>query len=592
MIYTADFETNNSETECRVWSWGMNSVEDTDIYLSGTDIGSFMGTLREFSYDNSLSVWFHNLKFDGSFILNYLFRNGFTWVEDRKSLRDGCFSTLISDMGQWYSIEIRFPGKKKSGIVHIYDSMKVLPFSVSQVAKSFGLEESKGSIDYDVIRPIGYEPTEKEKEYQKTDCSIMAKALNRIMSEGMTKITAGSNALQWYKDNTDKKKFEKWFPELEYDDYIRKSYRGGWVYADPRYKGKKQKAGIVLDVNSLYPSRMRNELLPYGQGTFYKGKYKEDNDHPLYVQRLKCSFEIKNGKLPTIQMKGSSRFLDTEYLTSSNGEIVELTLTNVDLALMLEHYKVLHLVYLDGYKFKGQYGMYEEYIDYWIDKKIGYEKSGDKAGRTLAKLYLNSLYGKFAKRPKGQSKIPYLEDGILKFRLGEEEDQGKLYIPIGTFITAYARNYTIRSAQKEYKRFMYADTDSMHLLGTEEPKNLKIDKYELGAWKHESTFTEAIYLGAKCYVEKEVHTPEEIEKYLEDEPDNVPLVDREAGTILKVTCAGMPSRLHHAVTMDNFGIGLTISGKLVPKQVPGGVILNKTTFEIKERKKVANCQKI
>lgn len=585
MVYTADFETNNSLTECRVWSWGLCSVENPDIYLDGTAIKSFIETCKQLSYQEPTTIWFHNLKFDGSFILSYLFNAGYSWTEERFKQPPNTVTTLISDEGVWYSMNVRFVSQDNSGMVTFNDSLKILPFKVAQVAKSFGLPESKGSIDYDAIRPIGYTPTPEEREYQRTDCHIMAVAINRMLSEGMDRITAGSNALHWYKANTPQKQFEKWFPELDCDEFIRKSYRGGWVYAAKQYRGKVQGEGIVLDVNSLYPSRMQYELLPYGMPTYYTGKYKQDKSHPLYVQKLQCSFELKKNHLPTIQIKGASRFLDSEYLESSNGEIVELTLTNVDLQLLLDHYDVRHLHYMEGYKFKAQRGMFKDYIDYWIGEKVDAEKRGDMAMRTLSKLYLNSLYGKFAKRPTGASKIPYLdESGILKFRIGEEEDQGKLYIPIGTFITAYARNYTIRSAQKEYKRFMYADTDSLHLSGTHEPEYLDIDKYKLGAWKHESTFKQAVYIGAKAYIEEEIHTDAEIDKYLADNPENETLVNREAGTILKVTCAGMPDTLHRNVTMGNFKVGLLLPGKLRPKQVPGGVILEKTTFEIKERK--------
>lgn len=590
MEWVADFETNNSETECRVWSWGLCQI-DSLLYLCGTTIDSFIETVKQICYNETTQVWFHNLSFDGSFILNFLFRQGYCWREDRKKLGMNQFTTLISDMGQWYDITIRFGSSEGCGLLHINDSLKILPFSVGQVAKSFGLEETKGSIDYDYIRPIGYEPTKDEWEYQKTDCIIMAKALQRLKAEGMKKITAGSNALSYYMSIIGNVKFEQWFPEIDCDAYIRKSYKGGWTYANPKFCGKKVGEGIVLDVNSLYPSRMRYELLPYGEPTFYTGRYKDDTDHPLYVQRLSCSFEIKKNMLPTVQIKGTSRFLDSEYLTSSNGEIVELTMTSVDLELFLKHYTVKRLVYHDGYKFKAQYEMFDNYVNYWINKKIESEKRGDKAGRTLAKLYQNSLYGKFAKRPTGQSKIPYLSDGILKFKLSDEEDRGQLYIPIGTFITAYARKYTITAAQKEYKRFMYADTDSLHLLGTEMPKNLEVDKYKLGAWKHESTFKEAVYIGQKCYIENEYHTEDEIENFLEENPERVALVCKEKGTILKVTCAGLPERLHPFVSMDNFMVGLIIDGKLKPRQVPGGVILEKTTFKIKPRGKSKNVSR-
>ena len=89
---------------------------------------------------------------------------------------------------------------------------------------------------------------------------------------------------------------------------------------------------------------MYNALLPFGEPCFYEGIYKMDKAYPLYIQRITCSFNLKEGKIPTIQIK-HRQFLDNEYLTSSNGDIVALTLTNVDLKLFLEQYDVEDLVY-------------------------------------------------------------------------------------------------------------------------------------------------------------------------------------------------------------------------------------------------------
>lgn len=89
----------------------------------------------------------------------------------------------------------------------------------------------------------------------------------------------------------------------------------------------------------------------------------------------------------------------------------------------------------------------------------------------MAKLMLNSLYGKFATSLDTKSKIPYLDNGVLKFILGEKEDKKGLYIPIGSFITSYAREKTIRTSQaikdysiKNYNKdlYYYSDTDSIH----------------------------------------------------------------------------------------------------------------------------------
>ena len=182
--------------------------------------------------------------------------------------------------------------------------------------------------------------------------------------------------------------------------------------------------------------------------------------------------------------------------------------------------------------------------------------NGNKAMRTLAKLMLNALYGKFALNPNVQSKIPYYDNGLIKYTLGDKETRNPIYIPVGTFITAWARHKTITSAQKVYDRFLYADTDSLHLIGTEIPKGLEVDPVKLGAWKHESTFTRARFVRQKTYIEE---------------------IDGE----LNITCAGMPSRCYKHVTWDNFIAGSSFEGKLQFTHVQGGVVLKDIDFTIK-----------
>lgn len=73
--------------------------------------------------------------------------------------------------------------------------------------------------------------------------------------------------------------------------------------------------------------------------------------------------------------------------------------------------------------------------------------------RTLAKLMLNSLYGKFATSLKAQSKIPYLSyDDIIHYSITDPEEKEGVYIPMGCFVTSYAREKTIRTSQaiKDY----------------------------------------------------------------------------------------------------------------------------------------------
>lgn len=197
--------------------------------------------------------------------------------------------------------------------------------------------------------------------------------------------------------------------------------------------------GVVLDVNSLYPSVMRSHdnLLPYGEPVYYTGKYQDDKVYPLYIQSITCSFEIKENYIPTIQLKDKHymwSWLPNEYVESSNNEIINLVLTNVDLQLFLEHYNVYDLEYVEGFKFKGMTGIFDDYIDKWIKIKNESTISGNRGMRTLAKLMLNALYGKFATSLIGQSKIPYLdEEGVLKFTFSEKEERKRCLSSNGCF---------------------------------------------------------------------------------------------------------------------------------------------------------------
>lgn len=250
--------------------------------------------------------------------------------------------------------------------------------------------------------------------------------------------------------------------------------KGGFTYLNPIYKEKEVENVVNLDVNSLYPSVMYSCRLPFGDPIFYEGEYEKDNVYDLYIQMITCEFEIKENHIPTIQIKNSPSFRFNEYLESSNQEIVCLVLTSVDLKLFLEHYNIKNLKYIAGWKFKSIDGIFTDYIDKWIARKNEATLSGNKGQRTLAKLMLNSLYGKFATSLDVQSKIPYLgDDDIIHYQLSEEDKKDGIYLPIGCFITAYAREKTIRTSQKikEYSinkygkdMYIYSDTDSIKTL--------------------------------------------------------------------------------------------------------------------------------
>ena len=566
--YTADFETATwLENETYVWAWAVSEIGNPDNIIIGENIETFIEWCIK---NHNTTLYFHNLKFDGEFIISYLFNNGYECIIDKKERKDKTFTTLISDMGLFYSIEVYFETKGKNvKKITFIDSLKILNMSVEMVAKSFGLPISKLELDYDRPREVGYKLQDYEKDYIKNDVKIMAMALDVMFKERLDYMTAASDGLHDFKKTHTENKFKRMFPKLNYDVWndMRKAYRGGFTYLNPIYKEKDVEEGVVLDVNSLYPSVMYEKPMPIGEPLLFQGKYEDDKVYPLYIQMISCCFEIKENKIPTIQIKKSLNFLDNEYLMSSNGEIVTLVLSSVDLKLFLEQYEVYELSYECGWKFKAMNGIFKDYIDKWIKVKIESTKNGNKGMRSIAKLMLNSLYGKFATSMDIQSKHPYIEDGIVKYELGEKEKRDGLYLPIGIFITSYAREKTIRTSQaiKDYSinkygkdLYCYSDTDSIHtLLSIEELKQFcEIDDVALGKWKHESTFTKARFVRQKTYLE---------------------CIDGE----VKITCAGMPKECYKYVEWKKFKQGFRCGGKLTFKHVVGGVKLIETEFTIK-----------
>lgn len=573
--YTADFETTTDINDCRVWAYAVCEIGDFNNFSYGNNIESFIDFCKDKKHN--YNIYFHNLKYDGEYIFSYLLKNGYELIEDKKERREKTFTCLISDTGQFYSIEIYFEVKnKKVNKVTIFDSLKILNFSVDKIAKAFDLPIRKLKIDYKAKRPIGHILTKEEVEYIRNDVEIMARALKFMFDLGLNKMTIGADALAYYKKNC--KYFLKYFPQLPYeiDGEIRRSYKGGFTYLNDKYKGKEVGKGLVLDVNSLYPSVLKYEELPFGEPQFFEGQYKENKLYPLYVQTFTCIFELKENKIPSIQLKNNMSFIPNEYIKSSNGELVTLTLTNIDLELFFMQYDVTHITYHAGFMFKGIKGLFTEYVDHWTEMKIKSKKENNKPMYMTAKLLLNSLYGKFGLNPNTRSKYPYLdEEGVVRYYLTPLEIRKALYIPIATFVTSYARRKTIltSNAIKEYTLnkynddyYIYSDTDSIHLkyLPEEELKQfVDIDDYRLGAWKMESTFTRGKYLRQKCYIE-------------ENEEE------------LNVTVAGLPKTLAKYINFNNFEQGLSlladdkeIDHKLTFKHVNGGVLLVDTDFTIK-----------
>lgn len=654
-IFVGDFETTVYKGQTKTEVWASASVE-----LYTEDVHIFHSIDEQFNYFTSLDcniiAYYHNLKFDGAFWLSYLlidkqFTQAYehnseneydiSWKKER-FMENKSFKYSISDRGMWYTITI----KVNNHIIELRDSLKLLPFSVKRIGKAFKTKHQKLEMEYKGFRYAGCEITDKEKEYIANDVLVVKEGLEIMFNEGHNKLTIGSCCLSEYKaicksSLKNDLSYEEMFPDVynitlesKYTystagDYIRKSYRGGWCYLVKGKENKIYKNGTTADVNSLYPSMMSSESgnrYPIGTPTFWSGNYIPDKalePSKYYFVRIKTRFYIKENKLPFIQIKSSLLYKGTESLESSdvydyktgeyythykdcNGNIcdtrVELVLTMTDYELLKEHYELVDFEILDGCYFNSRVGIFDEYIEKY--KKLKQESKGAK--RELAKLFLNNLYGKMASSKDSSFKLAYeKDDKSLGFMPINEHNKQAGYIPVGSAITSYARDFTIRSAQQNYygkdkPGFIYADTDSIHCdLPPEKIKGIKIHDKDFCCWKLESCWDKAIFTRQKTYIE---HI---ISENLE--PVKMPYNN--------IKCAGMPQRCkdlfdlslqdnveydvekytqeeleflfnsdtHEPIKRDysDFKQGLKVPSKLMPKRISGGVLLVETTYEMK-----------
>lgn len=590
---TADYETTVNPEFAQVWLAGLYDIYKDDFNWFRT-IEDFFRAVQKLYRP---CIYFHNLRFDGAFILWYLEKIiCYEWVPDKP--KKGQFSTVISDMRQYYKLNIVW---KNGNRCEIRDSLKIIRMPLRDIPKAFGIPMEKGTLDYETYTEPPKEITQEQIDYLHNDCKIPGLAIKTLWDNGNNKLSSAANAMQSFKEHLGIKVFQGYFPKvsLEVDRFIRKAYKGGYVYVPDEYRGVWCGKGFVVDVNSLYPSRcanVENTPLPFGAPIPFTGKPDESNGL-LYIVQIRCSFYLKEGYLPTIQLKNNPRFRETEYLKNSIVDglptIIELTLTNIDLHIMLDHYHVSNLQYIGGYYFQSRGDIWTSYVSDNMELKERATLEGNKGLRTIAKNNMNEPTGKFATRAEQLSMKPEItETGVLKHIAYDEynptdakltlEQQAEItrkkenhliYTAEACFITAYGRDKMIRTAQRLYDEgiFRYCDTDSAHCEG-KMPLWLwkQCDHTKLGFWDVEGTFVQAKFLRPKTYMEltKKRVDGEEAKKY-------------DYKYVWNIKCAGMPHEIHEKVTKENFVEGTYFPGKLQQKSVPGGAILVDVGFTIK-----------
>lgn len=324
-----------------------------------------------------------------------------------------------------------------------------------------------------------------------TDTQLLA-ILCEYDQRGLCKITAGGASMEAFVSGEWKWYYDK-FPQLEPDTKksLHDAYIGGFMVAKEGAYGK----AIDVDCNSMYPSILRDEWLPWGLPEPYDGEYVQDDDMPLHCDELTFRAELKPNGHPFLLDNRSVYGLDR--LTSTRGYVTRV-LTDIDQQLLRENYEVSIYRHVRGWKFRRSKGFFCSFIDEWGELKQ--RETGEK--RQMAKLIMNALVGKMASLPKGAVMLPLSKDGItLDWDIAQRRESNLKtdYLPIPVWVNAYARRKLMDVCHSNADRLLYANTDGCILSGWEPVDSCEIHPTELGKWKIAARYEKLTILGINRY---------------------------------------------------------------------------------------------
>ena len=556
LIYCADFETTSNnqyqvEGETKVYLWRILGVDNL-IDQIGISMDSFMSFIAGLGDG---VIYFHNLSFDGEFIIWHLLENNYTYDEELKAVNT--FRSIIDETGSIYSISVKH---SNNAVTEFRCSYKLFPKSIKDIGEMVGIQKLNETHDYNEIKHYNSieELTEEEVKYITNDVRIMVELIRYLQSKDIKGLTMSSSAYKnWQKDKyclckNEMKKNEN----EEVVEIVRKSYRGGITKVNPKYAGIEFNDVISFDVNSLYPSVMYDNPMPIGDGKIYPSleEGRRDRRHLFIVVALVMYGKVRTGQHAFIGNQSGFSYA-RKY---SYDEVIE----NKVLYLWEKEWELFKQVYDSEYKilkvvgFKKANNVFKDYIDRWYAVK---KNAKNETERSLAKLMLNSLYGKFGMNDSRVTKIPVaIGDTIIYKTI--ENNTTYYYKEVASYITSMARVKLASFMNKCGDNFLYCDTDSVYYIGHEIPDVFKdvIDPKKLGYWKYEGHYTRFKSLKAKCYL-----------KQLDD------------GTIER-RIAGCPKECAELITFENFAPNLKLTNaKKCKKKVKGGIVIGNTDFTIK-----------
>jgi len=391
------------------------------------------------------------------------------------------------------------------------DSSALLNFSLDELTKTFKVSHRKlhvadkdDNYDMNLFKLYKKNPA-IVTEYLKHDCMGLYEVLEKFRNEmlnigGDLGLTIASTSLKTFN-----RKYQKDFFYMcskNINDELRNAYFGGRTEIFRLYAPElKDSFYYYYDINSLYPFVMRKYAYPISKPNILltpdANVYMENDGityahittpDKLYIPLLPAKIKLKTDTKLMFVLGSYDGWWDNHLLRKAK-----------ELGYSIEPKK--------AYIFDSEY-IFKDFVnDFYKIKQNA--KSGTPM-YLIAKLLMNSLYGKFGQRQISESIIKdpfpdpekYDVKEIIDIETGwckvEEEGKGKMYLPqIAVHVTAMAQLCLYKSFEeildKGYKVY-YCDTDSI----TTDYKNMKTSK-ELGDWKLETRILSGYFVLPKTY---------------------------------------------------------------------------------------------
>ena len=377
----------------------------------------------------------------------------------------------------------------KIGIHELRDSYCALPIPLAAYEKT--------TIDYRHFETENRESHKNEIiEYLKDDCVFLHALISSFIERFGLKLTIGGASIDQLR------KLHPFDNQREgHDKKYRQFYFGGRVQA---FKFGVFKAPVkIYDVNSMYPSVMKNAVHPTGKRYMTvrnqimdkHGRISGIADAPFYFAKVIA--KLSGGGLP-MRLPDSLDFscVEGEFFTNSHEIKALLSHGLIKVSKVIEAHAPYETI------------NFSDFVDTFSREKIDAKRRGDKAAEIFAKLILNSSYGKFAQSSEHYKDWriesgevppePYeLAQNLGDFQLWNKPTLRHSFYDVATAasITGASRAILLTALVKA-KNPYYCDTDSIICESADE---LDIDPSRLGAWKFEGEGDKIAIGGKKLY---------------------------------------------------------------------------------------------